>query len=40
MNEINRPDVLEEVNAVFDAYERALTSNDVAMLDDLFLIRR
>nr|WP_284509442.1 oxalurate catabolism protein HpxZ [Caballeronia sp. GAFFF2] len=36
VNEINRPDVLEEVNAVFDAYERALTSNDVAMLDDLF----
>jgi hypothetical protein len=36
MNEINRPDVLAEVNAAFDAYERALVTNDVAVLDKLF----
>ncbi|WP_035996288.1 oxalurate catabolism protein HpxZ [Paraburkholderia caribensis] len=36
MVEINRPDVLAEVNAAFDAYERALVSNDVAVLDALF----
>ncbi len=34
--EINRPKVLAEVNAVFDAYEKALVSNDVAVLDELF----
>lgn len=33
---INLPDVLAEVNAVFDEYERALVSNDVATLDRLF----
>ncbi|BFG78165.1 oxalurate catabolism protein HpxZ [Paraburkholderia terrae] len=36
MIEINRPDVLAEVNAAFDAYERALVGNDVAVLDALF----
>ncbi|WP_242873804.1 oxalurate catabolism protein HpxZ [Pseudacidovorax intermedius] len=36
MNEINLPDVLAEVNAVFDDYERALTTNDVPVLDRLF----
>ncbi len=36
MVEINRPDVLAEVNAAFDAYERALVRNDVAVLDALF----
>ncbi len=36
MNEINLPDVLAEVNAVFDEYERALTTNDVPVLDRLF----
>jgi len=36
MNEINLPDVLAEVNAVFDEYERALTTNDVPVLDQLF----
>ena len=36
MNDINRPEVLAEVNAAFDAYERALVSNDVATLDRLF----
>ena len=34
--EINRPDVLAQVEAVFARYEDALTSNDVAMLDELF----
>jgi hypothetical protein len=35
-NEINLPDVLAEVNAVFDAYERALVANDIEVLDRLF----
>jgi hypothetical protein len=34
--EINRPDVLAEVTAVFDRYERALVGNDVETLDALF----
>jgi hypothetical protein len=34
--EINRPDVLAEVTAAFKRYETALTSNDVAVLDELF----
>ena len=34
--EINRPDVLAEVTAVFAEYERALVENDVEMLDRLF----
>ncbi|MGY6410091.1 MAG: oxalurate catabolism protein HpxZ [Alkalilacustris sp.] len=34
--EINRPDVLAEVEAAFARYEAALTSNDVATLDELF----
>ena len=34
--EINRPDVLAEVTAVCDRYEKALVSNDVAVLDSLF----
>ena len=34
--EINRPDVLAEVTAVCDLYEKALVSNDVAVLDSLF----
>jgi hypothetical protein len=36
MTEINRPDVLAEVEAAFDAYETALVTNDVAVLDTLF----
>lgn len=32
----NLPDVLAEVEAVFDEYERALVGNDVAVLDRLF----
>ena len=34
--QINLPDVLAEVEAVFDRYERALVGNDVAVLDELF----
>ena len=33
---INDPDVVAEVTAAFDAYEAALTGNDVAVLDTLF----
>ena len=33
---INQADVLAELNAVFDRYEQALVSNDVAVLDELF----
>ena len=36
MMEINLPDVLAEVTAQFARYETALTSNDVAVLDELF----
>ncbi len=35
--EIDRPEVKAEVEAAFQAYERALTGNDVATLDALFL---
>ena len=34
--EIDLPDVLAEVTAQFERYEKALVSNDVAMLDELF----
>jgi len=34
--EINLPDVLAEVTAAFERYERALNDNDVAVLDELF----
>ena len=34
--EINRPDVLAEVTAAFERYERALVGNDIAQLDALF----
>lgn len=34
--DINLPDVLQEVQAAFARYEKALTSNDVAVLDELF----
>jgi hypothetical protein len=33
---INEPDVLAEVTAVFERYEVALVTNDVAVLDELF----
>jgi Protein of unknown function (DUF3225) len=34
--DINLPDVLAEVTAVFERYERALITNDVTVLDELF----
>jgi hypothetical protein len=34
--EVDLPDVLAEVTAQFAAYEKALVSNDVAVLDRLF----
>jgi hypothetical protein len=34
--EIDLPEVVAEVRACFDAYEKALVSNDVAVLDALF----
>ena len=36
MIEIDLPDVLAEVTAQFARYEKALVSNDVAVLDELF----
>lgn len=33
---IDRPAILNEVNAAFYRYEQALISNDVAVLDELF----
>ncbi len=34
--EINIPEVLAEVSAAFERYEKALVSNNVAVLDELF----
>ena len=34
--QVNLPEVLAEVHAVFARYEAALVSNDVAVLDELF----
>jgi hypothetical protein len=34
--EIDLPEVVAEVKAAFDRYEKALTSNDVATLDAIF----
>jgi len=34
--DLDLPDVVAEVRAAFDAYERALTGNDVAALDAMF----
>jgi Protein of unknown function (DUF3225) len=34
--EIDLPEVVAEVQAAFDRYEKALVSNDVATLDELF----
>jgi hypothetical protein len=34
--DIDLPDVLAEVTAQFDRYEKALVTNDVAVLDELF----
>lgn len=37
-DDINLPGPLAEVTAAFDRYETALVSNDVAVLDELFLV--
>src|SRR5258708_38790378 len=34
--DINIPEVVAEVTAAFNAYEKALNSNDVTVLDELF----
>lgn len=34
--DINIPEIVAEVRAVFDIYEQALIANDIAMLDGLF----
>ena len=34
--DIDLPDVLAEVTAAFERYEKALVSNDIAVLDELF----
>src|SRR5262245_48437854 len=34
--EVDLPDVVAEVSAAFERYEKALVSNDVAVLDELF----
>lgn len=34
--DVNLPEVLAEVTAVFERYEQALVSNDVPVLDELF----
>lgn len=34
--EINIPEVVAEVAAAFERYEKALVSNDIAVLDELF----
>jgi hypothetical protein len=36
MHEINLPEAVAEVTASFRRYEKALVSNDVAVLDELF----
>ena len=36
MIEINLPEIVAEVTAVFHRYEKALVTNDVAVLDELF----
>jgi hypothetical protein len=36
--DIDLPDVVAEVRAAFDRYEKALVANDVAVLDDTFRV--
>ena len=36
--EIDLPEVVAEVTAAFNRYEKALVSNDVAVLDDVFRV--
>ena len=38
MIEVDRPDVVAEVTAAFERYERALGENDVAVLDEIFRV--
>jgi hypothetical protein len=38
--DIDLPDVVAEVTAAFNRYEKALVTNDVAVLDDTFRIDR
>ncbi len=35
--EIDKPEIVAEMQAVFDRYEKALIANDVAALDEMFL---
>ncbi|NEJ18525.1 DUF3225 domain-containing protein, partial [Rhizobium leguminosarum] len=35
-DDVNQADVLADVTAAFYRYEKALTGNDVAVLDELF----
>jgi hypothetical protein len=37
-SDIDRPDVVAEVTAAFNRYEKALVTNDVAVLDDTFRV--
>ena len=37
-SEIDLPDVVAEVTAAFNRYEKALVTNDVAVLDDTFRV--
>lgn len=37
-SDIDLPDVVAEVTAAFNRYEKALTTNDVAVLDDTFRV--
>jgi hypothetical protein len=34
--DINRPEVIKEVDAAFRRYEKALTSNDIPVLNEIF----
>ncbi len=34
--EVNRPEVMADITAVFERYEAALVANDVDTLDELF----
>ena len=36
MLEINRPEIVAEVRAVFERYERALQDNDIPVMEELF----
>ena len=38
--DVDLPEVVAEVTAAFDRYEKALTTNDVAVLDEIFRVDR